>query len=131
MWIQQVRLIMEMYVEKTDGSIIIEKESEIVWSFKQADYQFGKLQATELASYLKNVFENLQLNVFVNKHSVQVRPLQHRRDKFMRTLLEQEISKLDNKTPIDFLMYIGEDQSCEQNMKYLSRLQLKQRKIQK
>jgi len=34
MWIKQVRLIMEMYKEKTDGSFIIEKETNIIWNYK-------------------------------------------------------------------------------------------------
>lgn len=34
LWIKQVRLIMQMYKDKTDGSYIIEKESSISWNFR-------------------------------------------------------------------------------------------------
>ena len=61
MWIKQVRLIMELYKEKTDGSYIEEKESNIIWNFRETYYQFGKLQAKELSSYIKNVFKNLPI----------------------------------------------------------------------
>ena len=32
-----------MYVEKTEGSFVEVKESSIIWNYKHAEYDFGKL----------------------------------------------------------------------------------------
>lgn len=40
-WINQVRLIMNRYVDKTEGSYIEEKESTIIWNFKNTDLEYG------------------------------------------------------------------------------------------
>ena len=63
LWIKQVRLIMEQYNNKTDGSYIDEKESNIIWNYEHSDWMFGKLQAKELSVYLKNVFEHLPIQI--------------------------------------------------------------------
>lgn len=42
-WINQVKIIMKMYVEKTEGSFVEVKESIIIWNYKHAEYDFGKL----------------------------------------------------------------------------------------
>jgi len=34
---------MKMYVEKTEGSFVEVKESSIIWNYKHAEYDFGKL----------------------------------------------------------------------------------------
>ena len=47
-WIHQVRLLMIAYKEKTDGSYIEEKESSIIWNYKNTDLEFGQMQAKEL-----------------------------------------------------------------------------------
>ena len=48
MWIESVRDIMKSYTEKTDSTSIEEKESSIVWNYKDSDPELGKWQAKEL-----------------------------------------------------------------------------------
>lgn len=40
-WINQVRLLMIAYQNKTEGSFIEEKESSIIWNFRDTDFEFG------------------------------------------------------------------------------------------
>lgn len=49
-WIENVRDMMRQYSEKTDGAFIEEKESMIVWNYKDSDHDLGKWQAKELTS---------------------------------------------------------------------------------
>ena len=65
---------MKMYVEKTEGSFVEVKESIIIWNYKHAEYDFGKLQSKELKAYLHNVFENLPIEINETKNSVFVVP---------------------------------------------------------
>ena len=104
---------MKMYKDKTDGSYIEEKESTIIWNHNNAEYEFGKLQAKELKTYLKNVFEHLPIETYETKNTVQVVPQELKNDKLVRTLLEQEIKKKRNGLDqadkyIDFILYIGD-----------------------
>lgn len=40
-WINQVRLLMCAYKNKTEGSFIEEKESSIIWNYRDTDFEFG------------------------------------------------------------------------------------------
>lgn len=130
-WIKQVRLIMEMYNEKTDGAYIEEKQSSIIWNFKNADFEYGQMLARELHQYILNVFQNLPIDVVASKHTLQVRPQELTDVKLIRTLLEQELAKQVQDTPIDFILYIGDDPQTENCFKYLSRVHNKQQKLYK
>lgn len=55
-WINQVRLLMMAYKNKTEGSFIEEKESSIIWNYKNTDFEFGQMQAKELRQQIHDVF---------------------------------------------------------------------------
>jgi trehalose 6-phosphate synthase/phosphatase len=42
-WMKKVRLIMNAYKDKTDGTFIEEKESSISWIFKNTDPEYGQM----------------------------------------------------------------------------------------
>ena len=42
MWIENVKDMMRQYSEKTDGAFIEEKDSMIVWNYKDSDQELGK-----------------------------------------------------------------------------------------
>ncbi len=67
---------MQSYTEKTDGAFIEEKESMIVWNYKDTDPEFGNWQAKELTSHLEHVFQNLAIEVVHTKKSLEVVPNQ-------------------------------------------------------
>ena len=52
-WIEHVRQIMEMYVNRTYGSFIEQKEAFIIWNFSKADHLHGKTHAEELKNSIK------------------------------------------------------------------------------
>ncbi len=56
MWIENVKEIMRQYSEKTDGAFIEEKDSMIVWNYKDSDQELGKWQAKELQTQIEHVF---------------------------------------------------------------------------
>ena len=47
-WKEQVHNIMEMYVRRCAGSFIEEKEFSMVWHYRNANIEQGKLRAFEL-----------------------------------------------------------------------------------
>lgn len=65
---------MKLYTETTDGSTIEEKETAIVWSYQDADPDFGTCQAKELLDHLESVLVNEPVSVKRGRHIVEVKP---------------------------------------------------------
>lgn len=105
---------MQGYKSKTEGSQIEMKETSIIWNYKNCDLEFGQMQANELISYLKNVFEHLPIEIIETKTYVQVVLKEMKKDKFIKSLIEVESQRngLDQafrNEKIDFVLYIGDD----------------------
>lgn len=47
-WREMVLPIMKVYADSTDGSYTEEKESALVWSYSQADPDFGRWQVSPI-----------------------------------------------------------------------------------
>lgn len=71
-WIESVKEIMQTYTEKTDVAYIEEKETMIVWNYKDSDPEFGNWQAKELTSHLEHVFCNLPIEIVQGKRQLEV-----------------------------------------------------------
>lgn len=75
-WIESVKEIMQTYTEKNDGPFIEQRESMILWNYRDTDAEFGNWQAKELTSHLEHVFCNLAIEVVHNKKQLEVAPIQ-------------------------------------------------------
>lgn len=95
---------MEMYNEKTEGAYIETKESNIIWNFENTEYEYGRIQAKELKSFIEQVFKNLPIVVNEYKTFIQVVPNLLRNDKFIRGIIDKNLAP----DMIDFVMYIGD-----------------------
>ena len=134
-WINQVKLIMQGYKNKTEGSFIEQKESSIIWNYKNTDLEFGQMQAKELHVRLAILFENLPIDIIQTKTSVQVVPKELKKEKLVRALVERESFNFGDKEQkeraIDMILYVGGDGQTEQVFKYLNRIQTKQQRLQR
>lgn len=65
---------MNLYTETTDGSTIEDKETTLVWSYEDADPDFGSCQAKELLDHLESVLANEPVSVKSGQHIVEVKP---------------------------------------------------------
>jgi trehalose 6-phosphate synthase/phosphatase len=72
-WKEEVRPILELYVDRTPGSLIEEKEFSLVWHHRKADSALGALRARELVSDLQNLTANLDLQVLEGSKVVEVK----------------------------------------------------------
>lgn len=52
---------MSSYVSKTDGSFIEDRESMIIWNFKDSDPEFGSWQSKELRTHIETFFSEQQI----------------------------------------------------------------------
>ena len=107
---------MQTYTEKTDGPFIEQRESMILWNYRDTDAEFGNWQAKELTSHLEHVFCNLAIEVVHNKKQLEVVPIQLKKQKLVKDI----VTLLGKKYPLDFVMYIGEDSGNEPIFNYLN-----------
>jgi trehalose 6-phosphate synthase/phosphatase len=66
-WKEQVHNIMEMYVRRCPQTFVEEKEFSIVWHYRNANTELGKLKAKELSSELNEYLHNRHLQVMQGK----------------------------------------------------------------
>jgi len=43
-WMDEVRVVFEYFCERTPRSFVEERKTSLVWNFKYADIEFGRLQ---------------------------------------------------------------------------------------
>ena len=72
-WKGEVRPILELYVDRTPGSFVEEKEFSLVWHYRKAEHRLGDIRARELVSDLVNLTANLNLQVLEGSKVVEVK----------------------------------------------------------
>ncbi|UYZ63796.1 bifunctional alpha,alpha-trehalose-phosphate synthase (UDP-forming)/trehalose-phosphatase [Hymenobacter weizhouensis] len=72
-WKAEIRPILELYVARTAGSFIEEKEYSLVWHFRRADAELATVRARELMSHLTFLASNTDLQVLEGNKVVEVK----------------------------------------------------------
>ncbi|KAF6144652.1 hypothetical protein GIB67_006144 [Kingdonia uniflora] len=116
-WKQIAEPVMKLYTETTDGSTIENKETSLVWSYEDADPDFGYCQAKELLDHLESVLANDPVTVKSGQSIVEVKPQGVSKGLVAQRLLStmQERGKL-----VDFVICIGDDRSDEDMFEVIS-----------
>ena len=70
---QEVRPILELYVDRTPGSFIEQKEFSLVWHYRKADIGLGEIRARELSDNLNYLTSNLNLQVLEGNKVIEVK----------------------------------------------------------
>ncbi len=73
-WKEDIRPIMEVYVDRTPGALIEEKEFSLVWHYRRSDPELGYQRARELKDALLNITENLNLSILEGNKVIEVKP---------------------------------------------------------
>jgi len=116
-WKQIVEPVMKLYTETTDGSTIEDKETSIVWSYEDADPDFGTCQAKELLDHLESVLVNEPVSVKRSRHIVEVKP----QGVSKGLVVDRMLSMMRERCVIpDFVLCIGDDGSDEDMFECIS-----------
>merc|ERR1712083_491540 len=106
---------MEVYTSRTQGSYIEETEMKVLWQYRDADPEFGFLQAKELEDHLSNVLYRFSVDVLhagVEEGGyVEVRPKGVNKG-VVATYIINNIGKFQSHR-IDFSLVLGDDHSDE------------------
>ena len=110
-WKGEVRPILELYVDRTPGSFVEEKEFSLVWHYRRADHRLGDMRARELVNDLRNLTANLNLQVLEASKVVEVKNAGVNKGR-------AALQWISRKT-WDFILAIGDDLTDEDVFKVL------------
>jgi trehalose 6-phosphate synthase/phosphatase len=72
-WKESIRPILELYVDRTPGSTVEEKDFSLVWHYRRADPELAYVRGHELRVALVNLTENLDVGVFEGNKILEVK----------------------------------------------------------
>ena len=112
-WKKDIRLILDLYVDRTPGSFIEEKQYSLVWHYRKVETGLGELRARELVSHLNFLSTNSNLQVIDGQMAVEIKTQEMSKGKASSFWL--------NKYPHKFVMAIGDDWGDEDMFKAMPR----------
>ena len=73
-WIGSIKPVFKYFEERTPGSVTETQEGSITWHYREADEDFGEIQASDLQMHLERVLSNEPVAIALDAKQVQVRP---------------------------------------------------------
>ncbi len=104
-WKEKIRPVMEVYMDRTPGSFIEEKEFSLVWHYRKSDPELSDVRARELKDALLNLVTNLDLAVIEGSKVIEVKNVTINKGKATLHWL--------NKEAWDFILAVGDDVTDE------------------
>ncbi len=105
-WKSTIRPIMELYSDRTPGSLVEEKDFSLVWHYRRADPALAYVRTHELRDALVNLTENMDVGVFEGSKILEVR--KHGINK------ARAAEHLMNREKWTFLLAAGDDYTDEE-----------------
>jgi len=104
-WKQNVRPIMETFVDRTPGAFIEEKNYSLAWHYRKADPELAKIRNMELKLVLTSLISNDALSVLEGNKVLEIKSSSINKGRASTRLLS------GNK--YDFIFAIGDDRTDE------------------
>jgi trehalose 6-phosphate synthase/phosphatase len=104
-WKQQIRQILEVFVDRLPGSFIEEKEFTLVWHFRKADLEFSSVLAKELVDHLQIYAASMNIQVILGNRNVEIRNVGVNKGSAAARWLA--------KKSYDFILALGDDTTDE------------------
>ncbi len=105
-WQQQIRPVLEVYVDRTPGAYVEDKGSSLVWHYRRAEPELGSLRAKELMENLESYLANTPLHVMQGNKVVEIKQSNINKGRAALRLLPAD-------PPYDFVLAIGDDVTDE------------------
>ncbi|NHF59428.1 bifunctional alpha,alpha-trehalose-phosphate synthase (UDP-forming)/trehalose-phosphatase [Flavobacteriaceae bacterium TP-CH-4] len=104
-WMENIRPVLESFVDRTPGSFIEEKNYSLAWHYRKTDPDFGNLRASELTTVLTSLIGTDDLSVLNGNKVMEVKSSNVNKGRAsVRMLGENEY---------DFVFAIGDDWTDE------------------
>ena len=108
-WKDDIREVLEGYVSRTPGSFVEEKDYSLVWHYRKVETGLGELRTRELASHLKYLASNQNLQVLDGDMVVEIKSTEINKGRASKNWLK--------RFEPDFVMAIGDDWTDEDTFK--------------
>ena len=117
-WRSLAITIMEVYASRTHGSYIEETEMKVLWQYRDADTEFGSLQAKELEDHLAKYLRSFPVDILHGGIEeggyVEVRPKGVNKGVLAMRVLKR-YPEVAQKERVDFALVLGDDH-CDEPM---------------
>jgi trehalose 6-phosphate synthase/phosphatase len=104
-WKDQIKPILELYVDRTPGSIIEEKDFSLVWHYRKTEQALGERRAIDLKERLLDITAPLNLAVLEGSKVIEVKNAGTNKGNASKVWLEKE--------SWDFILAVGDDWTDE------------------
>jgi len=105
-WKHTIRPILDLYSDRTPGSLVEEKDFSLVWHYRRAEPALADVRTHELRDTLVNMTENMDVGVFEGSKILEVRKHGINKGRAAEYLMEQD--------RWDFLLAVGDDYTDEE-----------------
>jgi trehalose 6-phosphate synthase/phosphatase len=96
----------ELYRDRTPGSLVEEKDFALVWHYRQADPMLAAVRMQELRGALASLTENIDVGLFEGNKILEIRRYGISKGRAVQSLIGAE--------PWEFLLAIGDDYTDEE-----------------
>jgi trehalose 6-phosphate synthase/phosphatase len=103
-WKEKIKPLMELFVNRTPGSFIEEKDYSLAWHYRMADPDLAETRSRELVDLLQYLTSNLKLNVLEGKKVVEVKSAEINKGSAILDWINEED---------DFILAAGDDWTDE------------------
>ncbi|CAL1366843.1 unnamed protein product [Linum trigynum] len=111
-WVDSVKQVFEYFMERTLRSHYELRDTSLVWNYKYADVEFGRLQARDMLQHLwTGPFSNASVDVVQGSRSVEVRAVGVTKGSAIDRILGEIVHSKQMTTPIDYVLCVlGKDE---------------------
>ncbi|MGB4399616.1 MAG: bifunctional alpha,alpha-trehalose-phosphate synthase (UDP-forming)/trehalose-phosphatase [Daejeonella sp.] len=104
-WKKDIYPVLDMFVDRTPGAFIEEKDFSLVWHYRKVEKGLGELRTSELVNNIKYLINDRGLQVLSGNKVVEIKNIEINKGK-------ASLGHLHNKD-YDFIMAIGDDHTDE------------------
>ncbi|WP_338220735.1 bifunctional alpha,alpha-trehalose-phosphate synthase (UDP-forming)/trehalose-phosphatase [Algoriphagus sp. oki45] len=108
-WKEDIRKVMDYYVQRTPGAFIEEKHHSLVWHYRKVESGLGDLRMRELFSHLKYMARGHNLQVLEGNMVLEIKRPDINKGRAASALMKGET--------YDFILAIGDDWTDEDTFK--------------
>ncbi|KAL5992690.1 Trehalose-6-P synthase/phosphatase complex synthase subunit [Asimina triloba] len=107
-WVDSVKHVFEYFTERTPRSQFQSRETSLVWNYKYADVEFGRIQARDMLQHLwTGPISNAAVDVVQGSRSVEVRSVGVTKGAAIDRILGEIVHSKCMMTPIDYVLCVG------------------------
>jgi trehalose 6-phosphate synthase/phosphatase len=115
-WKESVQLVLEYFCERTPRSFVEQRGTSLVWNYKYADVEFGRIQARDLLQHLlTGPISNAPVDIVRGAKSIEVRPVGVSKGSSMERIL-QLMHTTHDISSTDFVLVAGHFLARDENV---------------